>query len=409
MARQKTTKVPTDAREAAAEWVAIDAVTPWDDNPRRNDIAAQKVAESIKRFGFSSPIIARREDGEIIAGHTRLKAAKILGLDKVPVRYLDLDPADAHLLALADNKLGEVAEWDPIKLADVLSDYGLEQAELAGWDSVDLEKLADEVADFGPLESETPEEEGELPEPPKDPVTKKGDLWILGDHRLVCGDSTSPTSIRMASDAERPRLVHTDPPYGVDYTGGSKKRERLAGDHIGTGIYSAFLSACVETVDPRAPLYLWHADRASMPVLAALDAHGYDVRAQIVWNKNQAQFGSMGAQYKPKHEPCFYAFRRGVAPYWYGPNNEVTVWDVPRARSNDYHPTQKPVELAERAIKNSSMGGDRVLDGFGGSGSTLVACESLSRRCAMVELDPAYCDVIVERWENLTGGKAHRG
>jgi len=147
-------KIPTDTHartEAAAEWVALDALTPWDDNPRRNDIAAAKVAESIRRFGFGSPILARA-NGEIIAGHTRLKAAEMLGLERVPVRYLDLDPAEAHLLALADNKLGEVAAWEHAALASILSDYGLEDAELAGWDSRELEKLADVVPDFGPLE-----------------------------------------------------------------------------------------------------------------------------------------------------------------------------------------------------------------------------------------------------------------
>jgi site-specific DNA-methyltransferase (adenine-specific) len=158
--------------------------------------------------------------------------------------------------------------------------------------------------------------------------------------------------------------------------------------------------------DPKAPFYIWTADRANLPVVEAIRDNGYEVRAHIIWNKNQAQYGALTAQYKAKHETGFYVFKKGQSPYWYGPTNEVTVWDVSRAASNDFHPTQKPVELAERAINNSSQTDDTVLDLFGGSGSTLIACEQTNRQCRMMELDPIYCDVIVRRWENFTGQTA---
>ncbi len=194
-----------------------------------------------------------------------------------------------------------------------------------------------------------------------EPVTKPGDLYQLGEHRLLCGDATEITGVERLLDGPRAAVVFTDPPYGVDYDGGTKKREKLAADNRGTGIYDDVLPVILLAAEEKAPLYLWHADRASVPVGAALAASNFTVRAQIIWVKNQAQFGALSAQYKQKHEPCFYAHRKGVAPYWYGPTNEVTVWEADRAAANDFHPPQKPIALAERALKNSSRVGDAVL------------------------------------------------
>ena len=207
---------------------------------------------------------------------------------------------------------------------------------------------------------------------------------------------------------EQAALVFTDPPYGVDYDGGTKKREKLAADQHGTDVYAAVLPMVLTASEKKAPIYLWHAYTEGPAAVSALRDAGYDVRSLILWVKNQAQFGALSAHYKQQHEPCLYACRKGVAPYWHGPTNETTVWEHDRATSNDFHPTQKPIALAERAIGNSSVAGALVLDLFGGSGSTLMACEATARRARLMEIDPRYCDVIVRRWEEHTGRKAEQ-
>ena len=209
-------------------------------------------------------------------------------------------------------------------------------------------------------------------------------------------------------DGQKADMVFTDPPYGVDYDGGhatEKRRAKLDNDDK-TLMYAGALPVAYMVSKEGAALYLWFADRFAKDVLTALEECNYKVRTWIIWNKNLAQFGAIGAQYKPKHEPCIYAFKKGHAPYWNGPNNEVTVWDVKRHSKNEFHPTQKPVELPERALQNNSKAGDIVLDLFGGSGSTMIAAEKLGRKACLMELDPKYCDVIVTRWEEFTGKTA---
>jgi DNA modification methylase len=227
-----------------------------------------------------------------------------------------------------------------------------------------------------------------------------GDLFAIGDHRLLCGDSTDTGDVARLMGGERAKLVYTDPPYGVGYDGGTKVREKLTGDQD-AGIYALFLPLLRDYTDERAPLYLWYADPVSVPVLAAFVSCGFECRAVIVWNKNLAQFGALSAQYKQKHEPCWYAHHKGIAPYWYGPTNEVTVWDEDRSASNEYHSTQKPPALAERAMRNSSVEGDIVLDCFLGGGSTMVAAEQTGRRCYGIEIEPKYCAVILERMSGM--------
>lgn len=406
--------------DVAAEWVALDELTPWAGNPRRNDIAAAKVAVSIKRFGFGSPILARR-NGEIIAGHTRLKAAEMLGLKRVPVRYLDISEKEARLLALADNKLGEVAAWNAPMLAEILSDYGLEDAEFAGWDSMDLGKLADEVIDFGPLES-TEVEEDEVPEPPADPVTKLGDVWTLGDHTLVCGDSTDPAVLALLVGETRSGLMVTDPPWGVSVVGGTRdarrrcyqrghKRKRIANDDLTGSQLADFLgeaySVAAETLRPGASWYVWYAGTETVAhVTAAQKLGGF--RHVLVWVKPSFVFGR--ADYHYRHEPCLYGWTPGAAHVWLGDRKQSSVFEV--GRDDDMarltHPTAKPVALFAVPVANHLKPGEAILDIFAGSGPAFSAAEQSGRRCFGVELDPAYCDVIVERWQNLTGGKATR-
>lgn len=274
-----------------------------------------------------------------------------------------------------------------------------------GFDDAGLRALADALSP--PISRTDPDD---VPDAPSDAVSRRGDVWSLGgEHRAMCGDSTSPADLGALMAGGRASLVFTDPPYGVDYDGGTTVREKLAGDEVGTSIYGDFLAALPGAVDPRAPLYVFFAGSHALEVFSAVVSTGYQVRALMVWHKMKAHYGALSAQYKLKHEPFLYCHRRGQAPYWYGPTNEVTVWEVEQSHRNDWHPTQKPVALAERAMRNSSEPGDIVLDPFGGSGSTLIAAHSAGRVARLMEIEPRYVDVIVRRFAEHTGDDPVRG
>lgn len=391
--------------DAAAEWVPIESLKPWAKNPRKNDgVPVQKVADSIRRFGFGAVIVARKADGEIIAGHTRWKAAKLIGMQRVPVRYLDIDEREAHLLALADNRLNEIAEWDSELLADVVEDEAFtpDEIDTAGWDQESFTELLD-------TDKRKRKADDDDVQPPAKPITQPGDLWILGDHMLLCGSAVEPDDVAKVMGSAKAALIFTDPPYGVAYTGGSKKRDALQGDRT-TGLYEPALALAAQHALPDVAAYVWHASSKTIEVLLALKLAGYEHKATIIWAKNHAQFGGAGmhADYHQKHEPCWYGQLAGHKARWFGPANETTVWEYARASKNEYHPTQKPVELAARAIANSTLRGEVVLDMFGGSGSTLIAAEQTGRHARLIELEPGYCDVIVKRWETATGCKAER-
>ena len=383
----------------------VDSLIPYVKNSRTHspDQVAQ-IAASIKEFGWTNPILIDGDNG-IIAGHGRLMAARKLGHKEVPtIELKDLTETQKKAYIIADNRLALNAGWDnemlTIELNDLLADgFALD---ILGFDPKEIAAL---------LEPEVMEgltDEDAVPEVPEEPKTRLGDIYQLGNHRLMCGDSTSIDAVDKLMDGQKADMVFTDPPYGVDYDGGhatDKRRTKLENDDK-TLMYAGALPIAYMASKDGAALYLWFADRFAKDVLIALDECNFQVRTWIIWNKNLAQFGAIGAQYKTKHEPCIYAFKRGKAPFWNGPNNEVTVWDVKRHSKNEFHPTQKPVELPVRAMKNSSKGGDTVLDLFGGSGSTLIACEKINRHARLMELDPKYCDVIVKRWEDFTGKKA---
>lgn len=392
-----------------AEWVAPDDLNPWPGNPRRNDgKPTEAVAKSIERFGFGAPIVARRENREIIAGHTRWKAARHLGLTEVPVRFLDISEREAHLLALADNRQTELTPWDEPALAEALSDFGLEDAELAGWDSEALGALADVVADFGPLDSLEEDGDAEIPEPPDDPVTNLGDAWTLGDHRLACGDSTDPDVLALALNGRRASMVFTDPPYGVSYVG--KTADALEIENDGEAglpdLLRASFAALLKITEPGSP---WYVCAPSGPLTLEFGQQLLEVgvlRQRLVWVKDAFVLGR--SDYHYRHEDIYYGWTPG-GPHRATPDRKQdSVWEFARPRRNAEHPTMKPVALVRHALEMSSDPGALVVEPFGGSGTTLIACEETSRRCAAVELSPSYCDVIVERWENLTGGKATR-
>ena len=390
------------------ETLAIDRLIPYARNSRtHSDAQVAQIAASIKEFGFTNPVLIDA-DGGIIAGHGRVMGARQLGMDKVPcIRLGHLTEAQKRAYVIADNRLALNAGWDEEMLALEMRDL-MDEGYDVGLTGFDLKEIDALLAGL----DATPEGQTDpdaAPAVQAEAVTRPGDVWLLGRHRIMCGDSTDGGSVALLMNGEKADLCFTDPPYGVDYDGGHAvkgvRREKLANDGD-ADIYSRVLPVVYGSTKETAALYLWFSDSKSAAVTAAVTAAGYDVRNTIIWNKNLAQFGAIGAQYKSKHEPCLYCFKRGHAPIWRGPTNEVSVWDVKREAKNEFHPTQKPVELAERAIGNSSEAGDVVLDVFSGSGSTLIACETTGRKARVMELNPNYVDVAVRRWQQFTGKRA---
>jgi len=396
----------------AAEWVDIASLRPWAKNPRKNDgEPVVKVAESIKRFGFAAPIVARLATREIIAGHTRWKAAQSLKLERVPVRFVDLSEREAHLLALADNRLGELAEWDTPELHELLRSYDLGDQMLAGWVDKDLREMERLIR------SSTELADDDAPTPPTEPVTQAGDLWLLGRHRLVCGDATDAKHVALARAKLEPFIMVTDPPYGVQYDAAWRKasgmnpkgvtRERtgkIENDDRSSWpeAYKLFTGAVA---------YVWHGGTNGAGVQVDLGSASLRVRTQIIWKKGRLVPGR--GHYHWQHEPCFYAVREGTSARWAGDRTQSTVWEISNrptdTNEETTHSAQKPLECMARPIRNHGMSGDVVYDPFCGSGTTLIAAEQLDRTCVALEISPAYCDVIIERWQAVTGKKAERG
>jgi len=389
--------------------LAVDSLIPYARNSRtHSDDQVTKIAASIKEFGFLNPVIVDGESG-IVAGHGRVMAAKKLGMDEVPViEASHLTEAQRRAYVIADNRLALDAGWDDEMLR-------VEFAELEGL-GFDLELTGFTLDEIKALEPEQLTEgltdEDAVPEVPEQPVTVLGDVWVLGRHRLMCGDSTSVDALNTLMNGQKADMVFTDPPYGVAYEGGHNKTKRqgiiadtLEGDDLTGLFYGAFSSALLCTKDGAA-FYVWYASGKSVETYASLSKLPLVLRAVIQWYKVKSGLGAFMSQYIPNCEPCMYLHKAGCSPSWYGPTNEKTVWELKKESRNDYHPTQKPVELPERAIKNSSKQGDEILDMFGGSGSTLIACEKTGRAARLMELDPKYCDVIIKRWQDFTGKQA---
>lgn len=371
------------------------------ENPKNNNVhpedQIERLAKLITHTGFRNPLVVSNRSGFVLCGHGRIAAAKKAGLKELPVIYQDFkDEAEEYAYMTADNA---IHNWSSLDLSKV----NTEMLDLGPDFDIDMLGIKDFVIE--PIEKFEPQsDEDDVPEVVH-PITRKGDLWLLGKHRLLCGDSTMIDDVEKLMNGEKADMVFTDPPYGVDYEGGAfSKRTKLANDES-TDIYDNVLPVLFSFTSEKAPFYIWHA-AGYADMASKLGENDFKIRSQIIWNKNQAQFGALSAQYKQKHEPCFYCFKKGQTPHWYGPTNEVTVWDIKRESKNEFHPTQKPIELAERAIENSSTPGTLVLDLFGGSGSTLIACQKKQRKCSTMELDEKYCDVIIKRWEQYTGKKA---
>ena len=388
----------------------VSELKPYENNPRINDEAVQYVRNSIEQFGFKVPIIIDKNN-VVIAGHTRLKAAKEIGMKDVPCIVAD-DLTDEQVKAfrLADNKVSEKSMWDYSKLDEELAEIiDIDMREF------DFDISVDDV--FQEEENEVIEDNFEA-EPPKEPKAKLGDIYQLGNHRLMCGDSTKEEDVAKLMNGVKADMVFTDPPYGVSYTGGMKiengkiesngkkqiKNDALDYQNLYKFLYDVFINLKNNTI-PKSAFYIFYAHSRTREFLNAFYDAGLKQRSIIIWHKTSGGFGDFMAQYMNAYEPCIYG-SNGESVNWYGATNEKTVWDMDKEKKCDLHPTMKPIEVVARAINNSSKKDEKVLDLFGGSGSTLIACEQLNRNCFMMELDPKYVDVIIQRWEQFTGKKA---
>lgn len=373
----------------------IDEIRPYENNPRVNDGAVGAVAESIREFGFQQPIVVDR-DGVIIAGHTRYKAAQRLGLTEVPVVVADnLTDEQVRAYRLADNKTGELAEWD----------FSALEEELAGIGELDMSLFGFEPKEM--IEPEEITEDDYEEEPPEVPKARPGDVYQLGRHRLMCGDSTDVQSVQKLCQGQVDLLL-TDPPYGVDYTGKTKDALKIQNDAktdeaLRDMLADGFLAADA-VMKPGAVFYIWHADSKSLVFRLACQMAGWEVRQVLIWAKNTMVMGRQDYQWK--HEPCLYGWKEGAGHLWASDRKQTTILEFDRPTKNKEHPTMKPVKLFDYQIQNNTKGGDIVLDLFGGSGTTIIACEQDGRCARVMELDPRYVDVIIDRWEKLTGERA---
>lgn len=417
----------------------VDRVRPFENNPRKNEDAVPAVAKSIEEYGFNQPIVVDG-NGVVVVGHTRLKAAKLLGLDKVPVYVAkNLTEQQAAEYRLVDNKTSELSSWDEEKLL----------AELKSLDEAGSDMLSfgfDDIDDDMPYryDPEIPDVEEPSMPAPEDVETrcKPGDLWQLGDHRLVCGDSCDISTYDKLMRGEVADLLLTDPPYNVSYVGGTEKKLTIDNDSFASeedfrDFLSSFMNCANTVLKPGGVEYVWYAESMSKSVFDAFRLSGVKPREVLIWVKNSLVLGH--CDYQLKHEACVYAWKDGAAHTFTGSRKMVsvlekapkddseldsmgreqalsliremlsldtTILSFPKPTANREHPTMKPVALFAKLVRNSSLKGEVVLDPFAGSGTTVLACEETGRKARVIELSPRYCDVVLKRWELQTGKQA---
>jgi DNA modification methylase len=384
----------------------ITRLIPRVTNPRTHTSEqVAQVAASMKEFGWTNPILVGA-DKDVIAGHARLLAARQLGLSEVPVIQLGhLSDAQRRALVIADNQLALSAGWSEETLRIELqalqeADYDLT---LVGFDDDELARLlAAEETTAGLTDEDS------VPEVPETPVSAAGDLWILGEHQLLVGDATAAADVTRLMGTDAADCVFSDLPYNVDYQGYTKDKLTIQGDRMSDEDFKQFLESSFRSfravVKPGASLYICHPSSYQREFQNALEAAGFEVRCQVVWAKNT--FGWGFGRYKFQHEPIFYCHVAGQKDPWYGDKSQSTLWQENKPAANRLHPTMKPIALIERALANSSKAGDIVVDLFGGSGSTLIACERRGRTARLMEMDRRYSDVICRRYEAYTGKRA---
>jgi DNA modification methylase len=379
---------------------AVTDLIPYIANSRtHSDAQVAQIAASIKEFGWTNPILVSGDDS-IIAGHGRLMAARKLGMEEVPVIVLDhLSKSQQRALVIADNQLALNAGWNMDMLKAEIEDLQLDDFDLniLGFD----DKFLDGLLEPEPTAGLT--DEDAVPEVPETPKTVLGDVWVLGDHRLMCGDSTSIDAVEKLMDGQQANMLHTDPPYGVDYEG-------VPNDHLKDAQLEKFLvdalTSAHAVLHPGSNVYVWHADITAFEFISAFRLSGFKQArpSTIQWVKPSLTMSQ--GDYHSQNEPCLFGWKEGSGRVRVKDRKQTTIWHCDRTKEAKVHPTMKPVELCQRAIENSSVANCIVLDLFGGSGSTLIACEKTNRHARLMELDAKYCDVIIKRWQEFTGKEA---
>lgn len=387
------------------QYKPIQDLIPYARNSRtHNDAQVAQIAASIKEFGWTNPVLLDGENG-IIAGHGRVLAAQKLGQKEVPTIELShMTKNQKRAYIIADNKLALNAGWDNDMLFTEftdLKDAGYDLG-LTGFSDDEIRALTPEVINEGLVD------EDQTPEPPAEPKTKPGDIYQLGKHRLMCGDSTSIEALETLCDGQLVDMWLTDPPYNVAYEGKTKDALKIKNDSMADDDFRQFLRdsyvAADSVMKPGAVFYIWHADSEGYNFRGAAKDAGWQVRQCLIWKKQTMVMGRQ--DYHWKHEPCLYGWKDGAGHLWAADRKQTTILEFDRPSRNGEHPTMKPVALFEYQMLNNTKGGDIVLDSFGGSGTTLIAAEKNGRVARLMELDPKYCDVIVQRWEEFTGKKA---
>ena len=390
--------------------VPVDSLIPYARNARtHSEEQIAQIAASIREFGWTNPILTDGDKG-VIAGHGRLAAARKLELTEVPVIELGhLSPEQKKAYILADNRIALNSGWDEELLKLELQELqGVDfDLDLLGFGDDEIERLLNGDQVGGGLT-----EDDAIPEAPVDPVSRTGDLWILGNHRLLGGDSTVLSDVERLMGGQLADMAFTDPPYNVDYGNSAKdkmrgKDRRILNDALGDGFYQFLYDACLNLlVVTKGACYVCMSSSELHTLQKAWIDAGGKWSTFIIWAKNTFTLGR--SDYQRQYEPILYGWKQGVDHFWCGDRDQSDIWNYNKPRVNDLHPTMKPVELVERAIKNSSKSRDIVLDLFGGSGTTLIACEKTGRQARLIELDPKFADVIVKRWEEYTGQQAVR-
>ncbi len=382
----------------------IDRLVPYARNARTHSPEqVAQVAASIVEFGWTNPILVGA-DGVIIAGHARLLAARKLQMEEVPVIVLDhLTPAQRRALILADNRLAMNSGWDEEMLRVELESLKEDEfnLDIVGFSDEELEVLlrGAEQTRAGLTDDDA------VPDEPEKATTKPGDVWILGEHRLLCGDATEMGNVEKLLAGGLADMVFTDPPYNVDYEGKTAKKLKIKSDAMGEKFYEFLRNSCANMLAvTKGAIYLCMSSSELHTLYRAFTDAGGHWSTFVIWAKHHFTLGR--SDYQRQYEPILYGWRDGTNHFWCGDRNQGDVWAIKRPMANLEHPTMKPVELVERAIQNSSKSRDTILDPFGGSGTTIIACEKTGRQARVIELDPKYCDVIVRRWQEFTGRRA---
>mgnify|MGYP001286384765 FL=1 len=387
--------------------IKIDKLIPATYNPRKNlkpsDAEYVKIKNSIEKFGFVSPLVINK-DMTVIGGHQRLKVLKEMGIVEVECIIVDLDKTNEKALNIALNKIQ--GDWDEEKLEALLQELKLEDFDtnLTGFDFDEVDEILKDVNGSKEDDFDVDSAYEEIEEP----ITKPGDVWILGKHRLMCGDSVQKEDVMRLMNNQDADMLLTDPPYNVDYVGKTSEALKIKNDNMNDNQFYEFLKKVFENMysvtKEGASIYVFHADTEGLNFRKAFKDAGYKLAECLIWKKDCFVMGRQDYQWQ--HEPILYGWKEGAAHHFINDRTQSTILEFDRPRQSSLHPTMKPIDLVARLLKNSSKENDKILDLFGGSGSTIIAAEQLNRNCYTMELDPKYCDVIVKRWESLTNKEA---